>query len=549
MFFCKYILRFIVPLFVGTCFALVASYLLRQGHPHEDAFILFVYAENMAAGNGIVYFAGGGPAEGATDFLWMFLISVFVRFGVTSAWAAALINSIGMAVLCFVVQSYLWRADRILLSLIMSLFFGFLLLVSPIAAASYAGFSVAFYVSVIAIVFCLQERKKQLYLIPYLGLILGLIRPDGLIIGVTATLLVIIDAWRKKCLKRYVLHSFVVFVLGCIYFYWRYRYFGLLLPLPLYVKSVANSVFAGWRDNYVWFRLNILLIASSGMLLFALRKKSISYILASAPVGVLFVVLLFANQTQNVAYRFQAPATAIVIILLSVLVGRFVVECESKGMRQVVRVLGAIMLMGYISSRYYAPVAHSVLRMIVNHDYINYFPYHLNQHLSQDVKIIMTEAGRMAYWTRGQKYDLVGLNTPETAVNGPSEEFIEAISPDIIFIHTAGVLPSHFGDTDYFEMSAHDFLILLENELVEDLRESRDHVNRAAFAALDYLLLAADAHRIVFARYYERHVHMYAVRNDGKVDFEAFESALAHSYRPESRDSYIDFKRRTNEVR
>ena len=72
MFFCKYILRFIVPLFVGTCFALVASYLLRQGHPHEDAFILFVYAENMAAGNGIVYFAGGGPAEGATDFLWMF---------------------------------------------------------------------------------------------------------------------------------------------------------------------------------------------------------------------------------------------------------------------------------------------------------------------------------------------------------------------------------------------------------------------------------------------------------------------------------------------
>jgi len=42
---------------------------LTLGHPHEDAYILFRYAENLAAGHGIVFNVGGPRAEGATDFL------------------------------------------------------------------------------------------------------------------------------------------------------------------------------------------------------------------------------------------------------------------------------------------------------------------------------------------------------------------------------------------------------------------------------------------------------------------------------------------------
>ncbi len=47
----------------------------------DDANIFFVYAKNLAEGNGLVYNAGGEPVEGFTSFLWVLILSLFYLAG------------------------------------------------------------------------------------------------------------------------------------------------------------------------------------------------------------------------------------------------------------------------------------------------------------------------------------------------------------------------------------------------------------------------------------------------------------------------------------
>src|SRR5688500_14402398 len=64
----------------GAWFTLGMLTLLR-GHPEEDAYIMFRYAEHVAQGRGIVFNPAGPPAEGATDFLWMVMLSALTWLG------------------------------------------------------------------------------------------------------------------------------------------------------------------------------------------------------------------------------------------------------------------------------------------------------------------------------------------------------------------------------------------------------------------------------------------------------------------------------------
>src|SRR5215831_2205455 len=83
--------------FVGTAYVLVCLAVLTGGFPNEDALILFKYANNVALGRGVVYFAGGPHAEGATDFLWMLALAGARRAGVDVGVAAAILNALGAA--------------------------------------------------------------------------------------------------------------------------------------------------------------------------------------------------------------------------------------------------------------------------------------------------------------------------------------------------------------------------------------------------------------------------------------------------------------------
>lgn len=96
-------------IYLNVSFALVGalsfsaySYLvILNGHFHEGAYILFKYIENFVAGNGISFSPDLIPAEGATAFLWLILLSLFHALGADIGSASIFVNAIGVLLIIF----------------------------------------------------------------------------------------------------------------------------------------------------------------------------------------------------------------------------------------------------------------------------------------------------------------------------------------------------------------------------------------------------------------------------------------------------------------
>jgi arabinofuranosyltransferase len=67
--------------------AITAGYAFSKinfsSHPHEDAAMLMRYARHLAEGHGVVWNVGESPVDGATDFLFMVVLSGVFKTGVS----------------------------------------------------------------------------------------------------------------------------------------------------------------------------------------------------------------------------------------------------------------------------------------------------------------------------------------------------------------------------------------------------------------------------------------------------------------------------------
>ena len=119
----------------------------------------------------------------------------------------------------------------------------------------------------------------------------------------------------------------------------------------------------------------------------------------------------------------------------------------------------------------------------------------------------------------GEKYDLVGLCTAETAINGASTSFIRSIEPDVIFLHTGKKTALHdCGQKDFCEVSNPRFKEIIRTTDVTAYKSIQNRVTRAPLAAFDYLRTTPFSYRIFFVKYKDSFKHFYAVREDGKID-------------------------------
>jgi hypothetical protein len=226
----------VVALVFVTCLSLGVAK-LYHGHPHEDAFILFRYADNMSAGHGIVYNTDGPPVEGSTDFLWLVLIAGLGFLGVDPAVAAALLNAIGAAVAVAIVLSVVYAAPPSLSRRIVAIVSVLAILCSAPVAAGMMGFSTAFYSTAMLCLFWLliegRSGRQPLALVPLLAVLVALIRPDGLPPAMAASVMAAVFSVRQGQIRAFCRACVVATLVGAVYFIWRWHYFGLPLPLPL----------------------------------------------------------------------------------------------------------------------------------------------------------------------------------------------------------------------------------------------------------------------------------------------------------------------------
>lgn len=520
---------------------LFAYSILYSLHPHEDAYILFTYAKNLGGSGSLAYYSGGPPAEGATDFLWMLMLAAAVRLGAEVSIAAAALNALGSAAISYCVCYHLLERVRPI-TFLFAASFSLLIPFFSLTLASHQGFSTQFYAAQGLFIFLilLFAKGRVWFFLPYACLVMGLLRPDGVIIG-AAAFFCSLALMERRLLPRYLGHSLVALLAATGYFLWRFVTYGHLLPLPLIVKSASDSFLPGFAANADWFQWAFLLIVLGFAGIVALLRPASRYLLALLPFCALLVALLFAEQTQNVFFRLQAPASMVLLFLVADLLKRL---AESNERRVTVLLMPAVFIIFFTVQVLQS--AFFVFRLYEekNYNYYKYvFAYHLAERLDKRPRIALTEAGRLAYWLDPIAIDLVGLNTEETALRGATPDYIEELNADLIMIHHGGLLATDGCDGD-------DFCVLDKQQLREatppdweDLGQSSNRVVQAIYSAITYLNQAPDEWQIYLVRY-QGYSHLYAVRRDGVITQQSFVGALRASFSEQGRRSHLEMTQR-----
>jgi len=414
-----------LPVLAALLYFVIAVRVLLTGHLHEDAYILFTYVDNIARGEGFAFYRGAPPTEGATDFLWTIVLAGASRLGIDPGVAAATLNALGIALLCRIAIRFIPAETDPRMRPVLAICVTVLIVISPIASAGLGGFSSPLFAAIAALLFAAYFEGRYAPL-PWGGLLLGLIRPEGVIIGCGYALLGLAAEWRREGRKRYLAHLILAGVAGCVYFAWRYWYFGFLLPLPLYIKNSGFTVFPGVAPTLTWVTVTLPLIALATTVVLhdAVPRRRLA--LAVLPVLLLLASLCFAFQLQNVNYRFQAPATAIAIVIATLSAGHWIRRASHV-------VASAAVICGLaMSLPLYVTVFIFNVRYLAEPHYDSNLPYHLAAVTDRNTTIALTEAGRMAYWANGTKLDLIGLNTPYPAIHGLDVPYLERHRPDLL---------------------------------------------------------------------------------------------------------------------
>lgn len=390
--------------------------------PAEDATILFQYSDNWATTGQITYYSGGAPVEGATDFLWMAILAALRYVHVPPFWAASILNIVAAFAIAFLslrlagVRST-WKSVLVILGLVM---------LAPQLGGALAGFSVLPFAALILVCAYLFQTRHDAGL-AVACLALCLFRPDGVVFAFPLVALRLF-AEKTGWTKRVGIYLLLFALPGILYFVWRWRYFGEFLPLPFLVKSDARRVLgiALGTSNVDILKYLVFDGIFLGVLFGSKLKERTNFrlLLALGIVPTLFYLTMRLD--QDIADRFFAY----LLVCAAVLVAVNWPHLAAKRVRIVsgVAVLWLVLLSltwAAALSRYISDGYHNTVVAISKdlHD------------VSPSGVLALSEAGRVAYFSRWPTIDLWGLNTPEFAHHLFSPSDVSATSPDVLVMY------------------------------------------------------------------------------------------------------------------
>ncbi len=279
---------------LAAALALLGLYAVEIRHwMLDDAFISFRYAENFAAGKGLV-FNEGERVEGYTTFLWVFVLGLGNKLGfdtvASSRWLGA-----AFAAGCLLLLAASGRFVRGIDAGVAALALLMVASSGVFATWTLAGMEVPLvgFLGLLGMLLYLKARaadSARLYAAA--GVVCALAamtRPDAGLLFVTLVADRLIDrvrtgrgGWLPLTLGLAVLYA--------PYFAWRYLYYGWLLPNTFYAKvgGTVAQLLRGW-DYFTRFSgasLLILCAAAAGLVAAGAMRRRFG------PVRVVAVYLL-----------------------------------------------------------------------------------------------------------------------------------------------------------------------------------------------------------------------------------------------------------------
>jgi len=413
---------------VLSCVVFVAHAILYWHWTEDDAFITFRYAQNLVAGNGLV-FNPGERVEGYSNFAWVLLsgLALWCRQDpATVAKVAGILGGIA-ALLC----SWL-LARRLLPGSRLACTAGpvFLAITPVLPRHSVTGLETSFYGAVLAAVVLLAlvaTRLRGWLALVLLLLLLALLRPEG------AALALIVLLWRcffpadpagrAPAGARWDLGVFVV--LFGVYYTWRWVYFGSALPNTFHFKMTGGglALLAGIHYSLDFLRENGG-AALAGLLVapLLLRPRSRFYLLALALCAAQTGLVLVVGGDWMQHYRFFAPVLPLLAAAAAVGLGVVLREASRDLVRaRVWRFIVAVVLLAALVNVYKTEraVARAVLPAVASDSYL-YQGYRrvglwLAENTDRSATVAASDIGAVGFYSGRAVVDMFGLVNPQIA--------------------------------------------------------------------------------------------------------------------------------------
>jgi arabinofuranosyltransferase len=390
----------------------------------DDAFVTFRYVLNFLHGHGLV-FNVGERTEGYSSFLWLMLLCVPTKLGISPVLASRIFGAAFLLGTVVLTASFLPArssqpvANRLLAPL---------LVVSNAACAFWAvhGLETTMFMFLLALAVRADARDHggTEFVAGWSGLwygLLALTRPEGaLVFGASFAFWIAVHPRRVFAapIWRHALRFAVVVVPHEL---WRLYYYGELLPNTYYAKvghSLATALRGGeyLLDFFVRGRLFVML-AVVPALVAARHDRRLAFL--AWMVASFFAITVWEGGDAVPAWRFLVP----IVPVLAVLAGEGVHELRARiqrpaegarpllGRTALQTALWLLLLVGiatsahatFITARYEAVTSGGFTRTM------SLVGESLRRHLPPATRIALNPIGAVPYYSRLYAYDMLGL--------------------------------------------------------------------------------------------------------------------------------------------
>jgi arabinofuranosyltransferase len=424
----------------------------------DDTFITLRYARHLAEGLGPSWNPGGPPAEGYTAALWMLLLAIPHALGSPALWFAKVLGVLAGYGSLLVAGALAFELARTLTPIARRLAtittFALAVAYWPTALHAISGMETALgalllttfaLVSVRHLRVPTAVRARSLAL---LALLSTLTRPEtALACLLTVSLQLPLTARSQRLPLLRALGLFWVLP-GALYFAARYAHFGLLLPLPFYVKATGQARFAGLSDVrqffalFVWQQPWLGLLALYGV---TLSRAFVPALLGLAGLGLFFV---FPAHVMGFEGRYLFPLfpglAALVGVGFARLAQQLLQRMPERGARVLMATELALALVPWLAlAGPELPIGESVARA----RWLDYGAGLTRAHIALATRlrkarlsvvrptIALLDVGAVAYYSEWTTLDTYGLNDARVALSQRRDvAYVFAQRPELLVV-------------------------------------------------------------------------------------------------------------------
>lgn len=421
--------------------------------PLDDTYIHFQYARQMASAEPYVYSLSDDPTSGATSFLYTPLLAVGYLIGFhglsLSYWAVA-IGSLSFLLSAWLIfrlmmespvakrpldplfeqggehQAMWWIALLITLAYILT---------GAMVWAAVSGMETMVFVLAVLLSLYAYQRGNPKH-IAWAGAFAALTRPEGAIIALSLTLILLYRSRRAKQFSLWdFLPFFAIYVQPLVNFVMtgsvsasgnqaKSILYDVTIPMDerigkvigQWVRMLGELVFGASEVDGVYVTIIVAFLAMLAIFV-SLRTSLSKKELRPTVLAFIWILLLSAAiATLDTAFwhfkRYQLPMMA----LLFPMAGSMLFGFLSIGMvnrRWIIAIAALILFFQANTTLNYAGRYHDNIGVV--HDQQLAMARWVNQNLPKDARVGVHDVGVMAYIGNRKVYDVVGLTTPDAA--------------------------------------------------------------------------------------------------------------------------------------